>query len=101
MLVSRLLDKAFIDNKRSLLIREDSISLTYEDCENLSNFFSQSILALNPKGKLIGILMEKGWEQVVAVFSVIKSGKAFLPLNINESKERINQLLELGYATEA
>ncbi|MFD9907149.1 amino acid adenylation domain-containing protein [Streptomyces sp. NPDC059063] len=44
-------------------------------------------------GTLVGVAMEKGWEQVVAVLGVLKSGAAYLPLDATLPRERLHRLL--------
>ncbi|HYO54690.1 non-ribosomal peptide synthetase [Archangium sp.] len=46
--------------------------------------------------QLVGIVMEKGWEQVVAVLGTLKSGAAYLPIDAHLPAERIHHLLEVG-----
>lgn len=45
---------------------------------------------------LVAIVMEKGWEQVVAVLAVSISGAAYLPIDPTLSPERLQYLLEQG-----
>lgn len=71
--------------------------LRYEELEFISNniAFKLQKLAVKPN-QLIAIVMEKGWEQVVAAFGILKAGAAYLPININEPAMRLNQLLNQG-----
>jgi amino acid adenylation domain-containing protein len=45
---------------------------------------------------LVAVVMEKGWEQVVAVLGVLQSGAAYLPIDAELPKERLWYLLEHG-----
>jgi pyochelin synthetase len=45
---------------------------------------------------LVAVVMEKGWEQVVAVLGVLKSGAAYLPLDASLPRERLHRILGLG-----
>jgi amino acid adenylation domain-containing protein len=45
---------------------------------------------------LVGVVMEKGWEQVAAVLGVLKSGAAYLPLDASLPRERLHRLLQAG-----
>ena len=45
---------------------------------------------------LVGIVMEKGWEQVAAVLGVLNAGAAYLPIDPTVPKERLWHLLEDG-----
>jgi amino acid adenylation domain-containing protein len=43
---------------------------------------------------LVAIVMEKGWEQIVAVLGVLLSGAAYLPLDPHLPQERLDYLLQ-------
>ncbi len=45
---------------------------------------------------LVAVVMEKGWEQVVAVLGILMSGAAYLPIDPNLPQERQWYLLEQG-----
>jgi amino acid adenylation domain-containing protein len=45
---------------------------------------------------LVGVTMEKGWEQVVAVLAVLRSGAAYCPIDAAWPQERRWQLYEHG-----
>jgi amino acid adenylation domain-containing protein len=47
-------------------------------------------------GMLVAVMMEKGWEQVVAVLGVLRSGAAYLPIDPGYPAERVQFLLEHG-----
>lgn len=71
--------------------------LTYRELGLLANQLAKKLIALQVKpNQLIAVVMEKGWEQVVAVLGVLKSGAAYLPIDPNESTERLHYLLEIG-----
>jgi pyochelin synthetase len=46
--------------------------------------------------RLVAVVMEKGWEQVVAVLGILRSGAAYLPIDPNLPKERLWHLLDHG-----
>jgi len=46
--------------------------------------------------RLVAVVMEKGWEQVVAVLGALKAGAAYLPVDPALPAERRRALLELG-----
>jgi len=45
---------------------------------------------------LIGVLLKKGWEQVVSVLGILTSGAAYLPVDPDLPEERINHILQHG-----
>ncbi|MFX0035749.1 MAG: amino acid adenylation domain-containing protein [Candidatus Hermodarchaeota archaeon] len=46
--------------------------------------------------KLIAVIMEKGWEQIVAVLGILQSGGAYLPIDPWYPEERIQYLINYG-----
>jgi yersiniabactin nonribosomal peptide synthetase len=45
---------------------------------------------------LVGVVMNKGWEQVVAAVGVLQAGAAYLPLDAGWPADRIHRVLERG-----
>ncbi len=76
---------------------------TYKTLKNDSDFFAKYILnyqntdsnsnRIQVDNRLIGILSEKGYKQVVSVLSTLKSGRGYLPLNGEWPVSRINEIL--------
>lgn len=44
----------------------------------------------------VAVVMNKGWEQVVAVLAILRAGGAYLPIDASLPKARLNYLLENG-----
>ena len=72
-------------------------TLSYEELFNYSNYMGH---LLREKGaepnRLVAVLMEKGWEQVVAVLGILNSGAAYLPIDPELPRKRIWHLLADG-----
>jgi amino acid adenylation domain-containing protein len=72
-------------------------TLTYEDllCRSaqVGHWLQQRGARPNT---LVAVVMEKGWEQIVAVLGVLQSGAAYLPIDAELPKERLWYLLEHG-----
>ena len=67
--------------------------LTYRELSELSNKLGRLIRA-NNESKLVAIIMDKGWEQVVAAMAVLQAGYAYLPISADMPRERIKYLLK-------
>ena len=48
------------------------------------------------RNQLVGVVMEKGWEQIAGVMGVLKSGGAYLPIAAELPQERVEYLLKHG-----
>jgi amino acid adenylation domain-containing protein len=72
-------------------------TLSYEELFSRSNHTAR---LLREKGaqpnSLVAVVMEKGWEQVVAVLGILNSGAAYFPIDPSVPKERLWYLLENG-----
>ncbi len=48
------------------------------------------------QGQLVGVVMDKGWEQVAAVFGVLLTGAAYLPVDAHQPEQRRKRILDDG-----
>ncbi|CDZ78019.1 Chondramide synthase cmdD [Legionella massiliensis] len=72
-------------------------SFTYRETNNLSQILAQHLLKLGiTSNQLVAVIMDKGWEQVIAVLGILKAGGAYLPLDLADSEERIHNLLTIS-----
>ncbi len=70
-------------------------TLTYAELDNLANRVAHWLQQFGARPNvLIAVVMEKGWEQVVAALGILRSGAAYLPINPALPKERLWYLLE-------
>ncbi|NES77482.1 MULTISPECIES: amino acid adenylation domain-containing protein [unclassified Okeania] len=93
-LYSLFADQAKIRGNEVAVISGDH-SLTYNELYKLSTHLGEKLQYLGAvPNRLIAIVMEKGWEQVVATLGILASGAAYLPISAKEPKERLQYLLE-------
>ncbi|MEG4112400.1 MULTISPECIES: amino acid adenylation domain-containing protein [unclassified Microcoleus] len=72
-------------------------TLTYEEVYRRSNQVAHRLRKLGTRpNQLVAVVMEKGWEQIVAVLGILASGAAYLPIDAALPKERLWYLLENG-----
>jgi amino acid adenylation domain-containing protein len=72
-------------------------TLTYSELARRSRRLGWRLRELGARpNRLVAVVMEKGWEQVVGVLGVLESGAAYLPIDAGLPRERIRQLLERG-----
>jgi len=70
-------------------------SLTYGELYQRSHQLGHGLRKLGVKpNQLVAVVMEKGWEQVVAVLGILMSGGAYLPIDPGLPQERQWYLLE-------
>lgn len=72
-------------------------TLTYQELSDRAQQLGQRLRKLGAKpNQLVAVVMEKGWEQVVAVLGILASGAAYVPINPNLPQDRRWHLLEQG-----
>ena len=77
-------------------------SLTYGELSRCSRkiagLLHQSGAARNT---LVAVVMEKGWEQVLAVLGILQSGAAYVPIDPSLPPQRLSYLIENSRVTQA
>jgi amino acid adenylation domain-containing protein len=72
-------------------------TLTYEELFRRSNHAGRWLRSHGARpNTLVAVVMEKGWEQVVATVGILSSGAAYLPIDPDLPEERIRYLIEHG-----
>jgi amino acid adenylation domain len=68
--------------------------LTYRQLDRCSDALCRELIARGvAAGDFVGICMDRSLQMVVAVMGVLKTGAAFLPLDIEHPRERLLQML--------
>ena len=76
--------------------------LTYGELYRRSGALGHRLRTLGARpDTLVAVVMEKGWEQVVAVLGVLQAGAAYLPIDPDLPGERLAWLLANGEVTVA
>jgi len=72
-------------------------TLTYGELERQANQVGHWLRARGARpNQLVAVVMDKGWQQVVAVLGVLNAGAAYLPVAADLPAERLHYLLEHG-----
>ncbi|MEG4966392.1 amino acid adenylation domain-containing protein [Microcoleus sp. B6-A1] len=89
-------EKVALRSHEPAIITRDR-TLTYEELYRRSNQVGHCLRKLGARpNQLVAVVMEKGWEQIVAVLGILASGAAYLPVDAALPKERLWYLLENG-----
>lgn len=93
-----LLHEPFINKARqfpdNIAIETSTKKITYGELQIYSNQVAGYLRKQDVKpNQFVSVIMEKGWEQVVAILGILKSGAAYLPIHPKIPKERIGYLL--------
>ncbi len=78
-----------------LAIISSERNLTYQELCDRSNQVGHRLRQLGATpNQLVAVVMEKGWEQIVAVMGILASGAAYVPIDPGLPQERFSYLLE-------
>ncbi len=78
------------------LVSSDRV-ISYKELDKRSNQIGHRLRNMGAcPNKLVGVIMENGWEQVAAVMGILASGAAYLPIDPELPEERFLYLLEYG-----
>jgi amino acid adenylation domain-containing protein len=76
-------------------VMSDDRVLSYEELSRRVNGLARNLRGRGARpNQLIAVVMEKGWEQVVATLAIMQSGAAFLPIPAETPKTRLEYLLD-------
>jgi epothilone synthetase B len=69
-------------------------TLTYSDLENQANSVAAKLKlhGVGP-GSLVGVEMKKGWQQVAGVLAILKTGAAYVPIDVQLPAARRRELI--------
>ena len=71
--------------------------LSYQELNRRANHLASALRKLGASpNKLVAIVMNKDWHQVVAVLGILKAGAAYLPISAEFPQQRVWDLLEDG-----
>ena len=78
-------------------VLDSARTLTYGELDRRAAHLGRRLRDLGARpNELVAVVMEKGWEQVVAVLGILRSGAAYLPVDPDLPAERFALLLEQG-----
>jgi pyochelin synthetase len=92
----RVLQQARRTPERIAVLAADR-TLTYAEVVGRAAALARELREAGARqNELVGIILPKGWQQVVAVLGVQMSGAAYLPIEVSTPEARIAELLRLG-----
>ncbi|ADL52818.1 amino acid adenylation domain-containing protein [Clostridium cellulovorans] len=81
------------NNKNSIAVHTSKGSFTYEEINIKSNYVAEYLIKNYSSEDVIGILLNRTEEIIIAYLGVLKAGCAFLPIDLNQPIEKINYML--------
>jgi len=76
-------------------VSDASTLLTYQELNQRSNRLARVLLASGVRtGQIVGIMVERGVQSIVAMLGVLKAGAAYTPIDPEYPEDRIQYMLE-------
>ncbi|AKD53910.1 non-ribosomal peptide synthetase [Spirosoma radiotolerans] len=94
--VARLFEQAYLNNPDAVAIRYQKQTLTYHQLNEATNQLAACIRTEYGIGanQIVGILLPRCTEMIVALLGICKAGAAFLPIDPNYPADRVDYILE-------
>lgn len=73
----------------NIAIRTPTESISYRELDALSSEIARTLYRRVGRGGRIGILLEQGVTAIAAIFAVLKSGNAYVPLDVSMPESRL------------
>jgi amino acid adenylation domain-containing protein len=87
-------DRAALQPEKVAVVSGE-VTLTYQELSDRALTLADRLQQLGARpNQLVAIVMEKGWEQVVAALGILASGAAYVPIDPQLPTERRHRLLE-------
>jgi amino acid adenylation domain-containing protein len=68
-------------------------NLTYADLNRKADLLSDHLLKQDPDSSIVGISTTRNIEMIIGLLAILKAGKAYLPLDPGNPKERLVQIM--------
>lgn len=94
--LNKLIDEQAYTSPNKIAIQDDRQSYTYEQLETLSNQIAQTIEEsyANTAKFPVAVLLERSAEMVIILLGIVKSGRAYIPLDPSFPIDRLTYIIE-------
>ena len=94
-LLHTLFEKQAQENPQQIAVVGNGMRLRYSELIQMSRKLGLQLREMGVKpNTLVAIVMEKGWEQIVAALGILQSGAAYVPIDAGQPPERLFKLLK-------
>ena len=75
-------------------------TVSYRELRNASTLLAAQLNAVEPqRGRVVAVVMDRGWQQYAAVLGILAAGAAYVPVTPDLPPERVRHLLTHAGAT--
>ncbi len=91
----RLFEQQAVQTPDAIALKFQETQVTYQELNERANQFAHYLRDVGAApGKLIGLCMDRSIEMMVAMIGILKSGSAYVPLDIKAPESRITHILQ-------
>ncbi len=81
-------------HNKTAIINDDK-QISYNQLNIYSSLLAMDLLTFSSKEtKIIGVCLDKGWEQIVSVLAILKAGFTYLPMSPEYPTNRISKIVD-------
>lgn len=93
--VHQLIRQAAARNPGKIAVRCKDRSLSYRDLDQSANQLAHFLIqkGMGP-GKVVGMLMDRSVEMIISILGILKTGAAYLPIDISLPEKRILHMVQ-------
>ena len=89
------LEENVLKNPNKVALRFQGKKLTYKEFNEKVNSLANCIAKnVEKRNSIIGVMMERSFEMMIAIYAIIKAGHAYMPMDPHFPKDRIEFMLE-------
>lgn len=92
--IAELIEDQSLKTPEKIAITFENSSLTFKELNDKSNILAHYLRSKNiQRNDIVGIILERSLELIVAILAVLKSGACYIPIDPTFPKSRINYML--------
>ncbi|WP_344174608.1 amino acid adenylation domain-containing protein, partial [Pilimelia columellifera] len=92
--LTRMIEERAARDPRAVAVRHGDVDLSYGEMDAAANRLARHLLRHGAApGRLVGVALPRSPQGIVALLAVLKTGAAYLPIDVNYPAERISYVL--------
>ena len=96
--IHKRFEKRVLENPKNLAITSNNETLTYEELNQKANRIANALIKKGVKQSNILLMLPRNNNLIAAILGILKAGCAFIPMDLEYPKERIDYIYENSQA---
>ncbi|TWI96355.1 amino acid adenylation domain-containing protein [Mucilaginibacter frigoritolerans] len=93
LLIHQLFEKQKNTTPDAIAVILDNHQLTYGQLSQKADNLANQILTISPNSLIVGLSTHRSIETIISLLAILKSGKAYLPLDSDYPQDRLKQII--------